>query len=131
MIRLTADTNLFLRFLLKDIPDQYQKSEQLFTKAREGEIEIIVPQIIIFEIVFTLAKYYGFSKSKVIEGVDLLVSQDYLKVADRDIFKKALVLFGIYNISFVDCFLKSYADSINAEVLSFDKDFKKLTKTKT
>ena len=50
MTRLITDTNVFLRFLLNDNTQQYKQATNIFRKAKEKKIELIVPQIIIFEI---------------------------------------------------------------------------------
>ncbi len=116
-----VDTNILLRFLLRDIEDQYQKSKTLFEKAANRKIKLLVPQIVIFEIEFALRKFYGFEKGDVIERLEALVSASYLKVETREVFLASLNIYQSKNISFVDCFLKSYAEVKNATLASFDK----------
>lgn len=123
---LVADTNLFLRFLLKDIPGQFREAREILTQARQKKLEIIIPQIVIFEIEFGLSKYYGLVKREVIEKLRVILSSKDLKIQNRGIFMNALKLFERYNISFVDCFLKAYGEEIKGEVFTFDKNFKKL-----
>ena len=64
-----VDTNVFLRFLLNDIPAQYAIVEELFNKAKNEKVKLVVPQIIIFEIQFVLATLYHLSKPEIIENI--------------------------------------------------------------
>lgn len=129
MNRLLLDTNTLLRFLLNDNPDQANQIEQLFHRAKDKQIQLILPQIIIFEIVFALEKYYKFQKEDIIYKMYSIVSTVYLKVQNRIIFYQALRLWRDRSISFVDCFLVIYASGHKAQVFSFDKDLNKLLRS--
>lgn len=126
MKQLVINTNFFLRFLLKDIPRQFVQVREILIRARKKKLEIIVPQIVIFEIEFALSKYYGLIKREVIEKLGIILSSKDLQIQNRGVFVSALKLFEKHNISFVDCFLKAYAEDINGKVFTFDKNFKKL-----
>ncbi|OGG02028.1 hypothetical protein A2W14_06330 [Candidatus Gottesmanbacteria bacterium RBG_16_37_8] len=127
MKSIIPDANVFLRFLLNDIPYQVKKAETVFSKAKNREIAIIVPQIIIFEIQFTLDKYYQFSKSKINDKLKAIISMDYFRIEDRVLFLKALDLWLANNISFPDAFLTYYCEEHHGELFSFDTKLNKLT----
>ncbi len=126
MDSLILDTNAFLRFLLNDIPRQAEAVSKLLIKARSKELEIFIPQIVIFEIEFALDKYYKFPKNEVIDKLGVLLATPYLKIQDVDIFKEAIALFDNKNIDFVDCFLECSAKQKNSTLFTFDKKLKKL-----
>lgn len=126
MKKFVADTNIFLRFLLNDIPSQANKSERYFKQATEGKIEILVFPITIFEIVFSLGKYYGKTKNEIIELTKTIVSAPHLKVEDKEVFLEALKKYQNFNMSFVDIFIFCKAEIANGSILSFDKHFEKL-----
>ncbi len=126
MKSIVIDTNAFLRLLLNDIPKQADQVEQLIRQARKGQIRIIVPQIILFEIDFILRKYYNFKKQEIIEKLKALLAASYFVIESRDIFQKALFFYYENNISFVDCFLLSKAEQEEAELFTFDKNLNKL-----
>lgn len=123
-----VDTNVFLRFLLKDVLSQYKKAERLFREAKSGKIELIVPQIVIFEIAFALEKYYEFGKKEVIANLQTIIATVYLKIQDREIFAQALKLYSVGNLSLTDCFLVSYVKTTITTLFSFDKRLLKLIK---
>ena len=126
MRRIIVDTNVFLRFLLGDIPSQKKEAENLFKMARKGSIEIIVPQIIIFEIEFISRKYYRFSVAEISSKIKSLLNAEYFQISERLLFLKSLEIYQSKNISFVDSFLISFAELEDLELFSFDK---KLLKT--
>ena len=129
MKRIIPDANVFLRFLLNDIPSQVNKAEGIFSQAKLREIEIIVPQIVLFETHFTLDKYYNFNKNEINEKLKAILSVDYFKIEDRTVFLRALDLWNVRNISFPDAFLIFYCDENNGELFTFDKKLNKLTES--
>ena len=124
--KIIPDTNIFLRFILNDIPSEAKKAEIVFSKSKTGEIDIIIPQIVILEIHFTLEKYYQFSKKDIIDKLKAILSADYFKIDERAVFLKALDLWITKNISLPDAFLISYCEENNGEIFSFDKKLNKL-----
>jgi len=56
------DTNIILRFLLKDDPQLFQAVEPLFLQVEQGDLEIYIHPIIIAELIWTLESYYEYSK---------------------------------------------------------------------
>jgi len=128
MTQFIPDTNTFLRLLLKDVPSQYEEAKKLFTCAKEGKVKLLVPQIVVFEIVFSLEKYYKFSKAEVIDKLQAILSAPYFEIQDQDIFRSSLELYKLRNISFVDCFLIAEAQSLEAKIFTFDQNLNKVLK---
>lgn len=126
MTDLVIDANIFLRFLLKDISRQYLEAEKLFRRAKAGEITLIVPQIVIFEIAFALEKFYCFPKEEVIDKLKSLVDMEYFLIQDRQIFQGALKIYAVNNISLVDSFLICLASSKQAKLMTFDEKINKI-----
>lgn len=125
-----VDTNVFLRLILNDIPKQADKAEKLLKQAKAHEINLTVPQIVIFEIEYALTKYYGFPKDQVLDKLTSIVSAKYLTCQNREIFNKAIEFYKGINLSLVDCFLAAYADKIEGKTFSFDKNLNKLLNSK-
>lgn len=126
MKRFVIDTNGFLRFLLDDVSGQSNQIEELLNKAKKGEIQIFLPQIIVFEIVFILEKYYQINKDGVLDKIESLVSIKYIEVESREIFLESISLYRDNPVSFVDCFIFASAQKNSAELFTFDKKLNKL-----
>ena len=126
MTKFVVDANAFLRLFLNDTPEQADKVENLFKSAKENRVTLIIPQIIIFEIAFALEKYYHFSRIEIIEKVKSVLATPYLKIQNRNIFKRAIELFSRQNISLADCFLIFFAEQKEADIFTFDRKLKKM-----
>jgi predicted nucleic-acid-binding protein len=127
MKRYIIDTNGYLRLLLNDIPEQADKVEELLTQVKNGKVLIFLPQIVVFEIVFILEKYYCLSKDEVLNKVESLVSVGYVEVESKEIFLESISLYRDNNISFVDCFLFVLANQRHADIFTFDKKLEKMS----
>lgn len=128
MKQVIVDTNALLRFLLNDIPQQKKEVEKLLRQAKQNKITLCILPIVIFEIDFTLRKYYQFDKEKVIDKLESIVGTDYMQVEQKEVFFEVLKLYRVTNISFVDCFLLLQAESRGAELFTFDKKLIALSK---
>src|SRR3989344_7648773 len=125
MRKVLVDTNVFIRFLLNDIPAQVEKAEELFYKAKKGIIEIIIPEIVIFEIEFILSKYYGLPKTSIVEKINSILSQEYFTVEYKNVFLKSIAIYQKEKLSLVDCFLLAKANIEELELFTFDKKIKR------
>lgn len=124
MKKLVLDTNIFLRFLLNDIPSQANQAEKIFQAAKFKKNKLLVPQIVIFEIIFALEKYYGFPKKEVLNKIKVILAMEFLSIADKDVFTDAVGLYVQNNLSFPDSFLISFTKQQMADIFSFDKEMK-------
>jgi uncharacterized protein len=122
-----VDTNAFLRLLVNDIPSQKKLFEQLLQKAKNEELSIFVPQIIIFEIEYSLRKYYLVPKDKIIEELQVIVAMNFIEIEDRQSFNTALGYYAKEKISFVDCFILARSQIENYKLFTFDKKLKSLS----
>jgi predicted nucleic acid-binding protein len=55
-----VDTNVLISFALDRDPKQQDLAEELFLRARNGEIVVALPQFIIFEAIYALRTFYNF-----------------------------------------------------------------------
>jgi len=123
-----TDANIFLRFILKDNPTQSQKASNYFHKAQMRQIELIFLPEVIAEIEYVLRKQYKETREKVAEVLSALVKPAYITIFNRSAILEALNFYKKTGVDFADSILFATAREQNAQVISFDKDFKKLTK---
>ncbi len=112
-----VDTNVFLRFFVKDDESLYVKAEELFEKTEKGELKLETTDIVIAEIVWVLESYYGFSKSEIKEVVETILETKNLKVANHSRVKEAIDLYSSGKMDFIDAYNIAYIKA---------KDFKKV-----
>ena len=60
-----VDTNVFLRFFVRDVESFYQKAKELFEKAEKGTVKLETNDLVIAEIVWVLESYYDFTKTEI------------------------------------------------------------------
>lgn len=115
----SLDTNVLLRLLLKDVPEQHEAVEALFKQAN-GAFEVADAALI--EIVFVLERHYRFTRAAILDDVSDLVSLPQLR-CNQVLIKRALQLFVAHPaLSFEDCCLSVYAELQDATPLwTFDK----------
>ena len=128
MTKYLADTNFFLRFILQDNQKQARIAEKRLTEAKEGKISIFFPDEVILEMEFVMRSFYRIDKDDIVKTLQSLLKMSYLEIENKVLWSKTLQVYEKRNISLIDIFLHHKARQMQAEVLSFDKDFKKLAK---
>ena len=68
-----VDTNVFLRFFVRDVESFYQKAKDLFERAEKGVLILETNDMVIAEIVWVLESYYGFTKAEIKEVIDTIL----------------------------------------------------------
>ena len=117
------DTNVLLRYLLKDIPDQYQESLEFFEKVRTGETEAELPECVIVEAVYILTKFYGVPRAAAVESLRGILRYKGVINTDQDQMLTALGMYADSTFDVVDCILAVKAKG--RILFTFDKKLKK------
>jgi len=112
-----VDTNVFLRFFVRDVESFYHKAKDLFEKAESGQLKLETSDLVIAEIVWVLESYYDFSKPEIKEVVDTILETKNLKVANHSKVKEAIDLYSSGKMDFIDAYNIAYIKV---------KDFKKV-----
>jgi predicted nucleic-acid-binding protein len=120
-----VDTNTILRYLLKDVPDLYEKAEDLFKKVRTGEQQIEITEGVLAEAVYVLLKFYGVPKQETVETLSTFLLYKGIEGRSRSEYLEALRLFGQTNLDFVDCLLAARTKTRKLDLFTFDKELLK------
>lgn len=126
MKKYIVDTNVFLRFLLKDHPKYYQTAKECFHQAKKGKVALILIPEVVLEINYVLRGVYYLPRKKVADILGKLVKSPDLEVKNREILIETVEMYRKANIDLADLFIYKSAQKENARVLSFDKDFTKI-----
>ena len=126
MTKYVVDTNVFLRFLLKDNKKYFSQAKKYFLQAKEGKIILILLPPVVFEIDYVLKGVYSLSRQESAKILSFLVKSPDLEVEERKILIEAIEKYKKINIDLVDIYLATAAKQQKAKMLSFDKDFKKI-----
>ncbi len=115
------DTNILMRYLLNDIPEQASRAAEIIADSAQ-----IYPEVIP-EAVYVLFKIYGIPRKAVANT--LIAVLDEISVERKEHIRKALKLFGETKLDYIDCLhLAGYSFS-GDDFFSFDR--KLINKKKT
>jgi len=121
------DTNIFLRYYTRDDEKKAEEVLKLLRRVEKNEEKVVTSPLVIFEVIFTLEKYYKVSKKEIYELLQPILDLRGLKLDFRDVFSLALDLYSKKNISFADAFNACFmAKQGIKEVYSFDQDFDRI-----
>ena len=114
------DTNILLRYLVDD--PQADSIEKMLKE----EKELILLDLVVGEVVWTLQTFYKLKKAKIAELVTNLVSLKSIKCNARVVLA-ALETYRNKNISYTDAYIAASMKAKRASLIySFDRDFDKI-----
>lgn len=124
-MKLFLDTNVLLRFFLKDVPDQFEYCRELIAAIEEGRFLPYTSAIVFLEISYVLKSVYKLPFEEVLKILDAILTIRNLTVMDKTDVKKALKLYKKYKIKFTDCLI-AFQIPKQTTLVSFDLDFSKV-----
>src|SRR3990167_1609185 len=122
MKELFVDTNVFARFLLQDVPRQFEAAKKIFESADKRETKLLVSILVINELIWVLEKYYLLKRKDFIHPLLTLLALNNLKVVEvkKEMVFEVLEKMKSKRVDFTYLYLLSVAGSKN--IFSFDKD---------
>ena len=127
MKRYIVDTNLFIRYFTHDSETLYLLARSYLKDAEAGKCELILTLEVILEIEYILRVRYKVAKAEVIGKIVSLLKSSFLMIEDKDILLYAFSLYEKYSIDLVDLVVLAKSKAYSCEVLTFDKQLKKLS----
>lgn len=126
MKQVIIDTNIFLRYLLRDVEAQYQEANQLFTKISKEEVVGVVSVLVINEIIWGLGTRYKISRNDYLPKLKSIIALKNIRIVEmpKDVVQEIFNLMLGNKIDFTDYYMSKIAKG--RDIFSFDKDFQKL-----
>lgn len=121
------DTNLIIRYLTRDHPDQAARAFEVFQEMEKGTLRVTTSEAVIVEVVWVLSspKLYNVSREDIRKHLTNILSFRGLHLPHKRSYLEAVELYGsIPRLSFVDALnvVHMKRRRISA-ILSFDTDF--------
>lgn len=126
MKRYLIDTNVILRFLLRDDERLFKKASFYFEQAKNKKITIKVIPEIIFELDYVLRGVYRLKKEEVVKIILKIVKTPFINIENRELLIESLEKYQKISVDLFDIYLFYLGKKEEKEILSFDNDFKKL-----
>ncbi len=112
----SLDTNVILRFLLNDIPDETVKARRLIANS-----PVYVSDVVFTETVFVLEKSLLYDRPFICASLRMFLRLNGV-THNNHILPKAIKLFEVKpGLSFVDCYAAVEAKLFGTKLYTFDK----------
>jgi predicted nucleic-acid-binding protein len=116
------DTNVIVRFLVRDDPGQARKAKALVDDLTERGERAYVSDIVLCELVWVLSRSYRFNRADVVAALGPLLHSKQLRFNSVDGALRALSAFEIGSGDFADYLIREHARAADCEVvLTFDE----------
>lgn len=122
------DSNIFVRVFVRDDEKTWRNCVDFLKEATRQRFKAYIPIVILAEVQFVLASFYGFEKRRILDAVKSIAAMPNLRFHDDCSPSLAIELFETHNVKFIDCLLASSkrVQEGNSVILSYDRDFDKL-----
>jgi len=119
---IALDTNVLVRYLTGDDPDQARRAAGLLEGVTGGAERLFVSQVVLCELVWVLRGAYGCAKADVLKALEGLISSAQLFVQDAEIAHRALDRYRHGRADFADYVMAERARAAGcAGVATFDQ----------
>ena len=126
--RSLPDTNIIVRYLVKDNITLYTKAKDFFDKVKDGSEKAVILESVIAECIYVLTKIYQAPKDKASNSLIDILHYKGIANDDQKELIRALTLFSERNIDIVDCILCAKAVGSGDNLFSFDEELNKLAR---
>jgi predicted nucleic-acid-binding protein len=126
--RSLPDTNIIIRYLVKDNITLYTKAKDFLDKVRDGSEKAVILESVIAECIYVLTKIYQVPKDKASNSLIDILHYKGIANDDQKELIRALTLFSERGIDIVDCILCAKAAGSSDNLFSFDEELNKLAK---
>ncbi len=118
---LIFDTNIILRFLLRDLEDQHAIVHNKLKKLKlVGGVAVVFGEVVA-ECIHVMEKLYRMARMDIVSTLKPFLQTEVVNLADKNTVLKALSLYGLTKLSYVDCLIIEKSWNTGEEIFSFDK----------
>ena len=113
-----VDTNILIRHLTGDPPDQAARATRFLTAADE----LLLADLVVAEVVYVLESFYEVPRARVAELVRAIVAFPAVVVLDPAMLLRALEVYETARLDFAEAYLVAQAERSGVGVVaSFDR----------
>ena len=104
---LGVDTNVLVRFLIRDDEAQFEKARKLIKREVAAGRRVFVSQLVLLETEWVLRSRYSLSKSQIIGAISGLLDAGDIRFEDEPAIEEALFIWNDTTADFADCLIGS------------------------
>jgi predicted nucleic acid-binding protein len=119
-----VDTNILVRHLTGDPPDQAARATRFLAAADE----LLLADLVVAEVVYVLESFYEVPRARVAELVRAIIAFPAVVVLDPAVLLRALEVYETQRLDVVEAYLVAQAERSGVGVVaSFDKAIDRVT----
>lgn len=127
MARAFIDTNVVLRAVLQDHPEQSPRAGRVLEQIARGEIEAFATPSVVFEAAFVLERTYRVERPDIRAVLHGFLDVRGIDVPERAVLRRALDLYVDRKVSFIDAYHVATMESRGlTTVISFDRHYDRI-----
>lgn len=125
MKTILVDTNVILRFLLRDDKNLFKIANSIFKSAESGKTKIYIDELVVAESIWALTSFYKKDKKEVCNLLLKLFSKNWLINPRKNLIFSSLKLCVLTKLSYIDCWVHELSKLEFMKLETFDKDLLK------
>ena len=102
---LGIDTNVLVRFLVRDDETQFEKARKLIKREVAAGRRVFVNQLVLMEAEWVLRSRYAVPKNQIIEAISCLLDATDVQFEDEPSIEEALFMWKDTAADFADCLI--------------------------
>ena len=102
---LGIDTNVLVRFLVRDDEAQFEKARKLIKREVAAGRRVFVSQLVLLETEWVLRSRYSLPKNLIIEAISGLLDAADVRFEDEPVIEEALFIWKDTTADFADCLI--------------------------
>jgi predicted nucleic acid-binding protein len=123
-VRAFVDTNILVRHLTADPPDQAARATRFLAQAEE----LLLVDLVVAEVVSVLESFYEVERPRVAEYVRAVLAFNPIRVVDEELLLRAVEVYEIERLDFAEAYLVASAERSGVDaVASFDQSIDRVT----
>ncbi len=124
---LGIDTNVLVRFLVRDDEAQFERARKLIRREVSAGRRVFVNQLVIMETEWVLRSRYAVPKNQIVEAISGLLDAADVQFEDEPVIEQALFIWKDATADFADCLIGAKNRRLGCRATaSFDSKASKL-----
>lgn len=105
---LGLDTNVLVRFLVRDDEAQFDKARKLIKREVAAGRRVLVSQLVLLEAEWVLRSRYGLPKQQIVEVVSGMLDATDVQLEDEAAIEEAIFTWRDATADFADCLIGAH-----------------------
>lgn len=129
-MKLLIDTNIWIRYIIKDNDRQFAQAKELFAAIDAGVVKAYGSSVVFLEVNYVLKSIYHFKFEEILEVMSSMRNLRDVAILEEVNIDIALKYFKTYRVKFSDCLIASQLRE-DIVLATFDREMGKIKEVTT